>query len=60
MYLEILGKEVTKWTSNEGSGSKKHKAKNEGKAFILQSKSVIQAFLFGEALPGQYSFPFTF
>ena len=35
VYLEIIGKEVAKWTSNEGSGSKKHKSKNEGKAYLL-------------------------
>lgn len=60
VYLEILGKELTKWVTSEGRGSKRHKSKHEGKNDILISKSVIQAFPKGEASPGQYSFPFSF
>ena len=58
--LEIQGKEKTKWKSREGHGTKRHKAKHNGENVILLSRSIIQAFPKGEALPGQYSFPFTF
>jgi hypothetical protein len=60
VYLEIIGRERTKWHSQEGSGGKKHKSKHLGKNDLLVSRSVIQAFPGGEAPVGSYTFPFTF
>lgn len=50
--LEIRGKEKTKWKSQEGKGTKRHKVKHLGSNDILVSRSIIQAFPRGEALPG--------
>jgi hypothetical protein len=58
--LEIKGKEKTKWRSHQGSGKKRHLSNHTGENVILISRSIILAFPRGEALPGQYSFPFTF
>eukprot|EP00347_Sterkiella_histriomuscorum_P004579 403359926 len=60
LQLEIYGAEKTFWITKERRGNSTHKKKHNGKLVFLSSKSNLFAFPAGEALPGQYSFPFRY
>ena len=60
LQLEICGEEKTKWVTEEKSGSHRYKKKHIGKKSIFTAKIRIHAFTHEGALPGQYTFPFSF
>jgi hypothetical protein len=41
VFLQIEGIESTKWVSNEGKGTKRHKSKHTGKNIIMLTRSII-------------------
>eukprot|EP00347_Sterkiella_histriomuscorum_P017271 403350027 len=60
LELEIYGAEKIYWKTESSDGGKTDTTIHKGKLLFLSSKQNLFSFPGSEALPGQYSFPFTY